>query len=89
MIPESEKKLVAPCGIYCGACNDYISYTTGDEEAMKKAVFEVSRAQGRNVAPEEIKSLINRLFSTKAPEVSPDGKPVVRIISMDEIEDKF
>lgn len=53
----SEKKLIAPCGIYCGACNDYIAYTTGDEEAMKKAVSEVSKAQKRNVAPEEIKCL--------------------------------
>jgi len=42
-----------------------------------------------DLAPEEIKSLINRLFSTKAPESSPDGKPVVRIISMEEIEEKF
>lgn len=57
MIPESEKSLIAPCGIYCGACSDYLAYTTGDEEAMKKAVSEVSRAQGRDVAPEEIKCL--------------------------------
>ncbi len=41
------------------------------------------------LGPEEIKSLINRLFSTKAPEVSPDGKPVVRIISMEELDQKF
>ncbi len=38
---------------------------------------------------EEIKSLINRLFATKAPESSPDGKPVVRIISSEELEQKF
>jgi DNA mismatch repair protein MutL len=38
---------------------------------------------------EEIKSLINRLFATKVPELSPDGKPVVRIISSDEIRQKF
>lgn len=39
--------------------------------------------------PEEIKSLINRLFATKAPETSPDGKPVVKIISSEELEQKF
>lgn len=38
---------------------------------------------------EEIKSLIDRLFATKAPESSPDGKPVVRIISFDELREKF
>ena len=38
---------------------------------------------------EEIKSLINRLFATNAPEVSPDGKPVVRIISVDDLAQKF
>jgi len=38
---------------------------------------------------EEIKSLINRLFACKAPEVSPDGKPVVRLISINELEQKF
>ncbi|MDB4303738.1 DNA mismatch repair endonuclease MutL [Desulfosarcina sp.] len=41
------------------------------------------------LGPEEIKSLINRLFSTKAPEISPDGKPVVRIVSMEELDQKF
>lgn len=38
---------------------------------------------------EEIKSLIDRLFATDAPEVSPDGKPVVRIITLDELNQKF
>jgi DNA mismatch repair protein MutL len=41
------------------------------------------------MGPEEIKSLINRLFSTKAPEVSLDGKPVVRIVTMEELDQKF
>jgi len=38
---------------------------------------------------EEIKSLINRLFASSAPETSPDGKPVVRIISSDELRQIF
>lgn len=42
-----------------------------------------------NLQQEEIKSLINRLFATKSPETSPDGKPVVRIISLEELEQKF
>ncbi|MCB2222284.1 MAG: DNA mismatch repair endonuclease MutL [Bacteroidetes bacterium] len=39
--------------------------------------------------PEEVNALIDRLFATKAPEISPDGKAVVRIIGLNEIEDKF
>jgi len=45
--------------------------------------------QKQNMEPEEVNALIDRLFSTKAPEISPDGKAVVRIISLNEIEDKF
>jgi hypothetical protein len=57
MIPKLERSLIAPCGIHCGTCNDYIAYTTSDKDAMKRAVSEVSKAMGRNVAPEEIKCL--------------------------------
>jgi DNA mismatch repair protein MutL len=39
--------------------------------------------------PEEVNTLIDRLFATEAPEISPDGKAVVRIIGLNEIEDKF
>jgi DNA mismatch repair protein MutL len=42
-----------------------------------------------DLGTEEIKSLINRLFSTKAPEASLDGKPVVRIVTMEELDQKF
>ena len=45
--------------------------------------------QARNLKQEEIKSLIDRLFATKSPEASPDGKPVVRIISSEELRNKF
>ncbi len=44
---------------------------------------------GRKLHQDEIKSLINQLFACKVPEVSPDGKPIVRIITLDELEDKF
>ncbi len=43
----------------------------------------------QKLEPEEVNALIDRLFATKAPEVSPDGKAVVRIIGLNEIEDKF
>lgn len=38
---------------------------------------------------EEVKSLIDRLFATKVPETSPDGKPVVQLITSEEIRQKF
>jgi DNA mismatch repair protein MutL len=43
----------------------------------------------KNLFPEEVKSLIDRLFATKAPETSPDGKPVVQVIASEEIRQKF
>jgi DNA mismatch repair protein MutL len=38
---------------------------------------------------EEMISVIDRLFACKVPEVSPDGKPVVKILSFDEIGQLF
>jgi DNA mismatch repair protein MutL len=44
---------------------------------------------GKTLQQSEMQSLIDRLFACKAPEFSPDGKPVLRIITMDELEQKF
>ena len=57
MIRESEKKLIAPCGIYCGQCNDYLAYAKGDPEAMTKAIAEISKVLHRNVSPDEVRCL--------------------------------
>jgi DNA mismatch repair protein MutL len=38
---------------------------------------------------EEIIVLIDKLFATSAPEVSPDGKPIVKMVLLKEIEDMF
>ncbi len=44
---------------------------------------------GRKLQPEEIKSLIDRLFACRMPEVSPDGKPTLRILTTDYLDEKF
>ncbi len=49
----------------------------------------LSIKQGRKLQPEEIKSLIDQLFACRMPEVSPDGKPTLRILTMDYIDEKF
>ncbi|MCD4696531.1 MAG: DNA mismatch repair endonuclease MutL [Bacteroidales bacterium] len=43
----------------------------------------------KRLEKEEIKSLIDRLFSTQSPGVSPHGKPIVKIITFEELEQKF
>ncbi|OQX72308.1 MAG: hypothetical protein B6D61_14095 [Bacteroidetes bacterium 4484_249] len=43
----------------------------------------------RKLEQEEIVSLINKLFACKVPDVSPDGKAIVRILSIDELENSL
>ncbi|MEZ5082045.1 MAG: DNA mismatch repair endonuclease MutL [Bacteroidales bacterium] len=56
--------------------------------AKQLAVNMAFRHKGK-LEKEEIKSLINRLFATKVPEVTPNGKPIVKIMSFEEIDQKF
>jgi DNA mismatch repair protein MutL len=56
--------------------------------AKSMAVSLASR-QNCNLEREEIIALIDKLFATGAPEVSPDGRPVVRMILLNEIEEMF
>jgi len=55
----------------------------------KSMAMNLAFSYGKTLEQNEIQSLINRLFACKAPEFSPDGKPVLRIITMDELEQKF
>ena len=43
----------------------------------------------RRLKQDEMNSLINRLFACKVPDTSPDGKPIVRIITLDELGERF
>lgn len=44
---------------------------------------------GRILTQEEMEQLIDRLFACKSPNYSPSGRPVVSIITMDEIDKRF
>ncbi|HPC99266.1 MAG TPA: DNA mismatch repair endonuclease MutL [Bacteroidales bacterium] len=44
---------------------------------------------GRILLTEEMEQLIDRLFACKSPNYSPAGRPVVSIITMDEIDKRF
>ncbi len=44
---------------------------------------------GKDLQPEEMKQLAAELFDCKAPDLSPDGKPVMIMLSWDEIRNRF
>ncbi|RLD61921.1 MAG: DNA mismatch repair endonuclease MutL [Bacteroidetes bacterium] len=45
--------------------------------------------QGKNLQQDEINSMIDQLFACKMPQVSPDGKPIVHIITLEKLADLF
>ncbi|MEI7982650.1 MAG: hypothetical protein WCI71_13445, partial [Bacteroidota bacterium] len=45
--------------------------------------------RGKNLQPEEIHSIIEGLFACKVPEISPDGKLTMVILSLEELKQKF
>jgi DNA mismatch repair protein MutL len=55
----------------------------------KSMAINLANRQKDSLEREEILALIDKLFATGAPEVSPDGKPVVRMILLNEIENMF
>jgi DNA mismatch repair protein MutL len=44
---------------------------------------------GKNLSKEEMQEVIDRLFACEMPNYSPDGEPVITILSNEEIEKKF
>jgi len=57
VIPESERSLIGACGVYCGACGDYLAYVNDDKELRRKAAAEINRQLNMNLAPEEVRCL--------------------------------
>ncbi|MBN2174771.1 MAG: DNA mismatch repair endonuclease MutL [Bacteroidales bacterium] len=55
----------------------------------KSMAAKLAPRYGKTLQESELRSLIDRLFACRAPEYTPDGKPVLRIITMDELEQKF
>jgi DNA mismatch repair protein MutL len=44
---------------------------------------------GKSLTREEMQEIIDRLFACEMPNYSPDGEPVLAIVSNEEIEKKF
>ena len=44
---------------------------------------------GQKLAPEEMRSLIDRLFATSMPYVCPHGRPVIVRMSLDQLDRMF
>jgi len=55
----------------------------------RSMAINVALKSGHKLKQDEINSLIDKLFACKIPDVSPDGKPIVRIITVEEIDNKF
>ncbi|MBN2711851.1 MAG: DUF3795 domain-containing protein [Planctomycetes bacterium] len=44
---------IAPCGNYCGGCNDYLVRKSDDLERKKKVASDISEQLGIKLSPEE------------------------------------
>jgi len=59
-------------------------------EALALALARKSAfATGKNLTEEETTSLVARLFASPSPNYTPDGKPVIHLISIEELEKRF
>jgi len=45
--------LVAPCGLYCGACSTYVARKRGDEEALDTMAKRITEHLGVMIKPED------------------------------------
>lgn len=63
------------------------------ESQIEKLSISLAKAAaipyGINLAPDEMKNLVDRLFACSAPNYSPSGKTVLTIIEMEEFDKKF
>ena len=55
----------------------------------RSLAIQMAAGKEKKLEQEEMISIIDRLFACKVPEVSPDNKPVVRVLSMDDIGELF
>ncbi len=49
----------------------------------------LSLKQGKQLNPQEVSSLIRQLMSCAVPDISPDGKPTMLLLSFEELANKF
>ncbi len=62
---------------------------TQNQLMAKSLAMKVSIKRGKKLHQEEIDSLIENLFACMVPDVSPDGKPTMVILSYEELNRKF
>ncbi len=55
----------------------------------RSMAVKLAAGYGKKLEREEMNSLIDRLFACKIPDVSPDGKPIVKVITLEELNQKF
>jgi len=64
--------------------------STGDKEKVAAAMASASAIPyGRNLSHDEMENLFDTLFACKAPNYSPKGKPVITILTLEEIDKRF
>lgn len=51
---KNEERMIvaAPCGLYCGACTIYITYKSGDKEALKSMAERINQERDTKLDPE-------------------------------------
>jgi len=46
---QERMNLVAPCGLYCGACVNYVAYRRGDSDRLVELAKRFSKYRGHEV----------------------------------------
>ena len=77
-----------------GLLENYKEETINLEVEIKEKLYRsIARASsnisGKNLEPEEMQDLFDRLFACESPETGPGGKKVLTILQVDEIEKRF
>ena len=52
MEDQNRHILAAPCGLYCGACNIYLNYNSGDKEALNAMAERINQQREIKLDPE-------------------------------------
>ncbi len=61
----------------------------GAREKLALSLAKASAITEKALSREEMQEIIDKLFACNMPNFSPDGKPVISILSLDELEKKF
>ena len=70
--------------------NSLADPSTGEKEKVAAAMAGASAIPyGKNLSQEEMENLFDTLFACKSPNYSPKGKPVITIMTLEEIDKRF